>query len=500
MVSGGPEISMFGGYRIGSNDLVSLIHEAARDETCKGFIVRIGQLNSSLGTLAAVQEIKAELKRAKMKGKKIIVFIEQWATLPEYYLATVADSIVMPELGTISHLGLKIELTKTIRFLEKFGFEEEVISTGEYKDAFTSSQKLTKNDKKLIKEVLSTLYQQVLSDLQKERNISWDTINTYFDGRLISASEAKKIGLVDHIGYWESVKDVVKTSLNSDDLEYSKSASIQNIMNFVDTQKKQTWFSSFNRIAVIEVDGSIQSGANRTDALFGGKSTGADYFEKIVDIILDSYFLRGVIVRVNSPGGSLIASDRIYQAIERLKKKKIPVYVSMGVMATSGGYYVSMNADKIYANSNTITGSIGVISTYKNKVKFNDMFGFDVEEFKIGKYMSVFSPNHQLTDDEKKMLKAYQSEKYQFFVNKLKKNRGLSDAEVSSIAQGQLFTGSEAKDLKLIDEIGGLYDAVDDMSRAVKISGQPEIIYYRPKPQRTLNLFDGSLFRKLLGF
>lgn len=500
MVSGGSEVSLFGGQKIGTNDLLLLISEARKDKNCSGFVIRLGGLHASLGTLAAVQEIKAELVKAKQDGKHIIVYIDQWAMLPEYYLATVADTIVMPELGTLSHLGLEVEVTKTIGFLEKFGFEENVIASGKHKDAFVGSQPMSKADRELIRNLMYDLFEDAVKDIRKHRNLDWAKVKHVFDGRLISANEAKELGLIDKIGYWQSVKDIIKEKYDNENLSYSSKASIEPIHQFVSLPSQNTIFSPFNRIAVIEIDGAITMGENTSDYLFGGKTTGADYVEAIVDIIERDRFVKGVVVRINSPGGSMMAADRIYQALQRLKAKKIPVYTSMGVTAASGGYYIAMGTDKIYANPMTLTGSIGVISTYRNKSKMNGMLGFEVERFETGQYMGLFSQNKELTPAERKMLEKYQSEKYQYFTEKLAKDRELDMAQVKQVAQGQLITGADALDYKLIDELGGLHDAVADIAKKSNVIGTPEIRYYRPEPRRTLNLFDGTLFKKLIGF
>ena len=500
VVTGASEVSLFGGQRIGTNDLLLLINEATKDPKCSGFVIRLGGLHASLGTLAAVQEIRTELEKAKAKGKHIIVYINQWAMLPEYYLATVADSIVMPELGTISHLGLEIEITKTLGFLQKFGFEENVISTGDHKDAFEGSQPLSKADRELITKLMHDLFEQAIDGIKKRPQIAWPKVKHVFDGRMISANEALDLGLIDKIGYWNTVKESIKEKYASANVTYSSKASIEPITEFVNYPYEKTIFSPFNRIAVIEIDGAIMMGANTSDYLFGGKTTGADYIEGIVQLIEKDIFVKGVLLRINSPGGSMMAADRMYHSISRLKKKGLPIYASMGVTAASGGYYVALIADKIFANPMSLTGSIGVISKYQSKEKMNRLLGFEVERFETGKYMGLFSSNKSLNKDEKRMISKYQLEKYKFFTEKVVKHRGLTDKEVQVVAQGQVFTGKEAKKLKLIDELGDLYDATDALATKAKVLDEPELLYYRPEPRRTLNLFDGSLFRRLIGF
>jgi protease IV len=267
---------------------------------------------------------------------------------------------------------------------------------------------------------------------------------------------------------------------------------LESIESYMTEQTPGSIFSPFNRIAVIEIDGSIHEGRNMQDAFVGGKSTGSDEIELISELVRKDFTIKGVLVRVNSFGGSLLASDQIYTAISKLKASGKPVYTSMGSMATSGGYYVALSSSKIYANPTTLTGSIGVISMYSNQAEFNDWLGFDVETIKTGKYMDMMSSNKKMTKEEEHMLREFQQEKYQYFVDKVVSSRSITKEEAADVAQGQLFTGKQAKELKLVDELGSYHDAVEGLAKAAGISGKPELVYYRPQPQMTM----GSMMPK----
>jgi protease IV len=296
--------------------------------------------------------------------------------------------------------------------------------------------------------------------------------------------------LIDEFGYWDKVKEIIRSE------KKVKAADIISLAKFSPDQEPMTIFSPFNRIAVIEIDGNINSGKNATNFLFGGKSTGAEDINKFVDEINKDTSIKGVIIRINSPGGSLLASDKIYYAIDKLKKKGKVVYTSMGNLAASGGYYIAMNSDKLIANPGTLTGSIGVISTFHNFEELNNMLGIDLEVMKTGKYMNMFSVNKQLTEEEKEMLKKYQDKHYQIFVDKLKENRELSDEEVNDIAQGQIITGEQALDYKMIDDLGNFFDVVAALSRKIKIS-EPELVFYKSKadmPSFSRNNFFSQIF------
>jgi protease-4 len=489
---GKSEISLLGGAKIGSNDLLSLIHLANKDDYCEGYIMRIGSLSNSLSTIGLVQEIRQELQKAKKKNKKVIAYIEHWATLPEYYLASVADTIILPELGTISHLGLDLEILKTKEFLNNFGINTAIITSGQYKDNTNpEADDLTEPEKLMLENLVGNLYHQVLFDIKEARGINWADMSEVFDGRIISAEDALAKGLVDKLGYWPQIEKMIKKEKEEKEERYVGFVNLQEHYNVFESE---AFLIPFNRIAVVEIDGSIALGNSQTNFLFGGKQTGADHIDQLLEKIRKDFSIKGVIIRVNSVGGGLMASDRIYNAIEILKKSGKKVYTSMGTVAASGGYYVSLNSDKILANPGTLTGSIGVISAFKNYADLHRILGIKSEVIKTGKYMDMFSANRELTEEEVAMVSNYQESQFNHFTDKLVKNRKFSKEEVADIAQGQLFTGEQAKELKIIDELGNFYDAVDALAKEIKVK-DPELVFYREKPNFFLSLFDPNLLR-----
>lgn len=489
LTEGKSEVSLFGGYKIGSNDLLPLIHYAREDKSCEGFIVRVGSLSSSLSSIGLIQEIRTALKRAKGEGKHIVVYLESWATLPEYYLASVADTVIIPELGSISHLGIEIQIKKTKTLLKNFGLENVIISSGVHKDLLMpSSEHLTAFDKGYIEDVVDSLYQQVLAEIQADRDINYDDLLTAFDGRLLTARQAKELGLVDELAYWTDIDEII---VEKKQLE--REIKTNNIVEYAPERAEFHLFNPFNRIVVLEVDGVIQMGKNSSSILFGGKSTGADHFDSMVEALEKNFTIKAVIIRVNSPGGSMLASDRVYTAIERLKSSGKVVYTSMGNIAASGGYYVSLNSDKIWANPGTLTGSVGVISSYMNFEDFDEILGIDYEVVKTGKYMDIMSSHRSLTDEERRIVQAHQSQFYNTFINRIIENRNLTMDEALDVAQGQIVTGKDAVDMKMIDGVGGLYDVAEDISKAAKIEN-PQLVYMRPETNLKLpNLGMGFL-------
>lgn len=477
LISGQSEISLFGGQKIGTNDLLWLIRMASIDPSCKGFIIRLGSMTDTLSSVALIQEIRNELLRAKQNDKKVLAYIEGWARLPSYYLASVADHIVIPELGSISHLGLELEITKIENFMSRFGFNSQLITGGAYKDSLhPRSQQLTDSTRALYETIVGDLYHHVLFDIKKARNLDWDQISHVFDGRIISARKAKKLGLVDSFGYWDT--KTIGTRLDPS----FKKLPVYPLSQFATPPSPLTFLSPHNRIAVIEIDGQILSGKSSQNNLFGGRDTGSDDIVSLLKQISKKSAIKGVLIRINSPGGSMLASDHISEALVALKSSGKKVYVSMGNVATSGGYYIAMAADKIYANRSTLTGSIGIIVSHSNRATFNHTLGIQTDTIKTGEHMDMFSNARPLTDKEVTMIEHHVASYYHVFTDKLKHYRQLTDAEIETVAQGQPIIGEKALELKLIDAIGSFNDAIDDLSQAVGIEGKPELLFFRHKP------------------
>ena len=467
---GKSEVSLIGGYKIGSNDLLKLIHHANKDDSCRGYIIRIGNFSSSVTSLGLVQEIRDQLIKSKELGKNVIVYLEGSVGLPEYYLASLADIIIMPPLGTISQFGIDFEVTKASDFLKKLGISTTVFKSGKHKaatDLFSSS--LTDLDRDHLTSLITDLFLDIKDQIKASRVDGDDGIEHISDGSLLTAKEAKDLGLVDRLAYWPDVYTIVD--------EYDQQLEKFNIIDFMAVNQPSV-FNFYNKIAVIEIDGSIISGRNSANFIFGGMATGADEFDKLVDNVSKDNSIKGVILRVNSPGGSVLASDRIYMAIERLKDAGKLVYSSMGAIATSGGYYVATNSDRIYANSSSITGSIGVVSSFRSFNQLGTELGITNDVIKTGEYMGMYSSLNTLSDSEKTLIKNYQDNFYQEFVYKVKLNRNLTDQEVYSVSQGQLFTGKQAKYLKIIDDVGGFYDVVDDLANELELD-DPEVVFMR---------------------
>jgi protease-4 len=480
LTGGYSSISLLGGKKIGADDLIQLIDNANNDPDCKGYLLRIESIDGGLVNIALVQEVRNELLKAKERGKVVIVYLDGWSPMASYYLGSVGDLVVMPPLGAIHQLGVQLDVLKFDDLLERFGIKYHSITSGKHKSATSPlTKKMSLSQKELIQGSLENVLSQLKTEINRSRN---RTLNRdIYDGRIMSAETAKSLGLIDRIAFWSDIPNVLK--------EMRPDASITNIEAYIDNKSLNFLWPETNKIAIVEINGTIANGKNRSDVLFGGVQTGADDIDFIFDKLSKDPFIKGVILRINSPGGSVLAADQMLNAIIKFKSKSNkPVYASMGTVAASGGYYVALGSDQIFANGATLTGSIGVVSGFLNFYEFGKEWGITSQQLSTGKYMDAFSSTRPLSKDTESMIAAHQDESFRHFQSKVQKSRKLTDDELHAVAQGQLMTGEEAKSLGLVDELGSYIDAVDAMSTKLKINNPSIVVVGRPVTMPQFNL------------
>lgn len=468
---GQSEFSLLGGKKIGANDLLTLIHHATNDPTCTGFIIRVGSLPDSIVSVAMIEEVRSALLKAKKKNKRIHMYIESSAELSEYYLASIGDNITMPPLGTITQFGLKLEVLKAQSFLKKLGIHAHTLTSGTYKGNTSSlSDTLTPHDTAQLQDLIEQLFSQVRTDILRDRPQATAGLATLSDGSIITAKDALKLKLVDELAYWSDLEIMNE--------KHKKNGTVLALSDF-EPIRYPSIIRLTNRLAVVEIEGPITQGASRHNIIFGGRQTGADEVERILYRLKKDRSVRGIILRINSPGGSVLASDRIYNAVEAVKKSGKPVYTSMGALAASGGYYVATNSNQIFSNRSTLTGSIGVIQSFLSFQKLTNELGISATQLKTGSYMGLYGSFHSLTADQKKHLMTIQDCYYQTFVQRVKRNRHITSKDAYTLAQGHIVDGTHAKTVHLVDQLGGLYDSIDELSNELNLDN-PYVVFVRP--------------------
>jgi protease IV len=495
IVGGVGDFSFLGGGRIGADSIVEHIKQATKDPYIDGLLLRIKGFDGGLGSLAIVQEIRGELLKSKAKGKKIVAYLEEGTMGDEYYLASVADKVIAPSAGTVGGIGKSMNIVKVKGLLEKLGIESQMLSKGKYKTTFNMySSDLTKEQRLMIQDILADLYRQMVTDIESSRKgkISMEKLKEISDGSIYSAGKAKELGLIDEVGYYnDALRAGADLYGSKDDISVIDQKDL-----FVDDVDGYL-FAFPNKIAVVEIDGDIVTGSSGQNVLFGGHSTGADVVCDQIRKAADDWQIKAIIVRINSGGGSAVASGQIYSELLRAKKKGKVIVASMGDLAASGGYYIASACNKIVADPGTITGSIGVVDesvlNYSGLLK---MLGIKAESVKEGKHADMFSGLRKLSTDEVNSVNSYIEETYQEFIKAVADGRGMTTGEVASLAEGKVYTGSQAMDVKLVDKMGNFTDSVNLASEMAKLSGEPELVYYR---QQNMFLQLGGGAVKMLG-
>jgi len=469
---GRDQYSFLGGYQAGLDSLLGEIRRATSDSAIDGIMLKISGFEGGLGGMAIVQELRGELKLAKAAGKKVVAYVEGSAVGDEYYLASIADKIVAPPGAAIGGFGKSISVYRYKGLYKKFGLEQEIFRQGKYKDAFDPArEKFSPEQEAMVKTLLADLYRQLITDIAQDRKLELSEVKAVGDGMIFSAKEAKEKGLVDEIGYYKDAK-AVAAEISGDK---GKQA---NVIEPKLVEPEEFFLAKVFGVAVIEIDGELVSGKGGENYLFGGRYVGSESIVEYIKKASDDMFVKAIILRINSPGGDAVAAGEIYQALEYAKKKEKVLIASIGNLGASGGYYIAAGADKVIANPSSLTGSIGVIGHITYIRGLLDKLDVETETVKEGKHADMFSGLRKMTPEEVESIRRLQKESYDEFINAVAKGRKMSVSEVEEVAQGQIYTGNKAKELNLVDQLGGFSDAVELAKGEAKIVGEPRLIFY----------------------
>ncbi|MDI1307040.1 MAG: signal peptide peptidase SppA [bacterium] len=454
-----PWVTIFSdGKNIGLTDIISAIQDAKTDDDIKG--ISILNDDSQLG-MAQSKALRDALEDFKKSGKFVMAYANSYSQ-KEYYLNSVAKPIYLNPVGDMDFKGLSSEIMFFKDFQEKSGIKMEVIRHGKYKSAVEPflENKMSDANREQTSALLNSIWNSVVTEISKSRNISVTKLNEIANGLLARTPEmAKTQGLVDVVAYEDVYHNAIKNRLKVDkDEDYNK-VTILDYAKKVATTSKNT--DANDKIAIIYAQGEIRSGEGDVDVIGEGSMR-----RSLQDARKDKN-IKAIVLRIDSPGGSALTSDLIWREVELTKKVK-PVVVSMGNYAASGGYYIACNANKIFAENNTITGSIGVFGILPNFSQLTKKIGINVEQVKTHENAARYSPFVPL--DEK--LKAVTLEEiehiYKTFVTHVAQGRKMTFAQVDAIAQGRVWAGSEAIKIGLVDKIGGLNDAIQEAAALAK--------------------------------
>ncbi|MEM6864126.1 MAG: signal peptide peptidase SppA [Bacteroidota bacterium] len=443
---------------VGLDVLLHAIQEASLDENIRGISLTTSFLQAGL---AQTQEIRKALLDFKLSGKFIYAHSD-FFTQKDYYLASVANKIYLNPVGAMDFKGLYSEVLYFKELQEKSGVKMEVIRHGKYKSAVEPylSDSMSEENRTQIQELLSSIWGTMIEDIANSRNINPYNLNNIADTLgARTPNYALASGLVDDLLHHDEYEAILKDELglNEDD-----TPNYVDFFDYVDKVKNRNLPSGKDKVAIIYAQGEILYGEGDREII--GQGMLVESLQKAVK----NDAVKAIVLRVNSPGGSALVSDIIWREVEITKKSK-PVVVSFGNVAASGGYYIGVAADKIYAEPTTVTGSIGVFGTIPNINALADKVGINAEQVGTNQNSVDYSFFEPMTESFRAVIKEGIEETYNTFLERVASGRNMTPDEVDAIAQGRVWSGLEAQKIGLVDELGGLDDAVEGAAQLAGI-------------------------------
>ena len=446
------------------------LDKAARDDSLDAVILHIS--DPSIGW-AKLNELRVGIQKMRAKGRKVYAWMES-ADTKGYLIAAACDQIVLPESGMLMLPGLRAEVSFYKNLFDKLSIEPQMLRVGEFKSAAEpySRSEMSPAFREEMEAILDDYYRQIVETISTGRKLTPEQVKAIIDTGLHTAADAKRLGLIDLVGYEDAIESLIKGDdktvevkitkgygKKKIDTDFSGFTGMAKMMNLMMGVEPSTRKSTASKIAVINATGAIMSGASSTDMFFGEQTMGSTTMIKAIRQARDDSTVKAVVLRVDSPGGSALASDLMWHELEALDGKK-PFIVSMGDTAASGGYYIAMGADRIFAEPGTLTGSIGVVGGKIAFQKFYEKVGITTSVVMRGKNSGVLSTTTAFSETERTAMQKMLNDIYAQFTTKAAAGRKMEVEKLEKMARGRVYTGAQALQLGLVDELGTLADAI----------------------------------------
>ena len=465
---------------IGLDDLLNNIALAKNNNKILGIYLKGGSLSISPASAKALRDALVDFKQS---GKFLIAYADSYSQL-NYYIVSVADKVYLNTVGSLAWDGLSAQKMYFTRVLEKVGVEMQILKVGTFKSAvepyFLTS--MSPEDRKQTEQYLNGIWEELKASVSASRDISVTNLHTYADECMSLQAQHKYVeyGLVDSLVYIQDMDSILRMYAGTKDYKMLSHSRMNNV--------ERVKLNASDKVAVFYADGQIyDSGSNGI--------VDTEVIKTIKKIVKDDA-VKALVLRVNSPGGSADASEQIWHAIKTVQAKGLPVVVSMGDYAASGGYYISCCADYIYAEPTTLTGSIGIFGTVPNISKLRENIGLDVDGVTTNKHSALTSNILQkgMNPEERALMQAMVERGYDLFTQRCADGRGVSQDSIKAIGEGRVWLGKDAVKIGLVDELGNINSAIN---KAVELAqlGEYELVYYPEKKdpfQEILKLLDNS--------
>jgi len=494
--------TLFGDLGTDLRKTIVRLDKAAKDKSIAGIVLEIRPAMLARGKL---HELREAIARVRADGKKVYAQLES-AMGAQYLLAAACNEIVMPESGMVLIPGVHAEFSYFKDLLEKLGIEADMMHVGDYKGA---AEPLTRNSmsepvRKNLTALVDDIFDQMITTIATDRQMQVDEVRSLVDKGLLTAGDAQQAGLIDRVTYPDEFREHLAEQYEADKLVY--------VLNY-GKKKVDTDFSgpmgmiklfkailgaagggngsSGPKIAVVYAVGPIMSGKSESGAL-GGKTMGSTTIVEALHEAADNDNVKAIVLRINSPGGSALASDLIWRAIQAIDK---PVVASMGDVAASGGYYIAMGADRILAEPGTVTGSIGVVGGKLAMGGLYGKIGISTDVISRGQNSGMFSSTAKFSDAEREAVGNMMRATYRLFTTKAAAGRNMPLEKLESLAGGQVYTGRVAKRNGLVDELGTLKDAVRVAKQLAELDVDKKIkLEILPEPENPFESIFGTDF------
>ena len=445
---------------LGLDDILKSIDKAKHDDNIKGIYLNIDMVNASMATL---EEIRDKLQEFKDSTDKFILSYSEIYSQKAIYISSVSDKIYIHPEGFLEFKGISYESIFFKEALEKLEVEPQIIRHGKFKSAVEPFMlnKMSDSNRKQVQRFISSIWEDVKLGVSEGRNLSNEELNNIAENFLVqSAEDAVDYKLADALQYQDQVDDSLRKKLNLESDAKIERISLKEYASVQVSKKKK--FSK-DKIAVIFAQGAINSGEGDNENI------GSETTSKAIRKARKDKKIKAIVLRVNSPGGSALASETILREMELAKEVK-PVVVSMGDVAASGGYYIACKADTIVANPTTITGSIGVFGVLMNLEKMmKNKLGITTDRVKTNQFADLASPTRALNESERAIIQNQVEMIYDKFITHVAEGRNMTKEEVDSIGQGRVWTGKDAVNLGLVDVLGGMEDAISIAADMAKL-------------------------------
>ena len=463
---------------VGLSDLLSNIALAKDNDKILGIYLKGGMLSAGPASAKALRDALLDFKQS---GKFVIAYADSYSQT-NYYIASVADKIFFNPVGSLAWDGLTAQKEYYTRLFEKIGIEMQILKVGTFKSAvepyFRTS--MSDADRKQTEQYLGGIWSEMKSAVGQSRQISAEQLHAYADECMSLQSQQKYLAynFVDSLVYIQEMDSILRTYAGTKDYKQLSTSKMTNV--------ERTKIEAKDKVTILYAEGAISD--EGTDGIVEGKIL------KTIKKIYKDDDVKAVVFRVNSPGGSADASEQIWHAMKMLQDKGIPVVVSMGDYAASGGYYISCNADYIYAEPTTLTGSIGIFGTVPNINKLREKIGLDIDGVSTNKHsaLNVNAIYRGMNPQETALMQNMVERGYDLFTRRCADGRGMSQDDIKQIGEGRVWLGKDALEIGLVDSLGNINDAINKAVEMAQL-GEYQLVSYPEKKdpfEEMLKMFD----------